>query len=419
MKNKIREHIKNPEELENLFRSDKKGFENAFNEIHSEIAGHPISEFWKIRLNHEQLNDDAMNIGIRDLWFLFIACATAGLFIKLPQVLDFDAGNYFYYEKNAGLIVFLGLSVYAFLIHTSYNTRHILITALAFFVAAVYINLLPSNSESHSVLLAYIHLPLMIWCLYGLVFTGFDIKNKSAWIDFIKYNGDLVVLLAIIAIAGGALTGLTIGLFSAIGLVIEKFYFENIVMVGMVSAPVVATFITRKYSYVIHKIAPIIANIFSPLVLITLIAFLITFVLTGKDPYNDRDFLLVFNLMLFAVIGIIVFSISEASKNKRQRFNEWTLFALSVLAVVVDLIALSAITYRLGEFGFTPNRTVILGSNILVFVNLVVIMVDLYKVNFKNKELKLLEMTVANYLPIYALWTIFVVFALPLIFSFK
>jgi hypothetical protein len=40
--------------------------------------------------------------------------------------------------------------------------------------------------------------------------------------DYIKYNSDLAILGAIILIAGGILTGVTFGLFSAIDLNIEN-----------------------------------------------------------------------------------------------------------------------------------------------------------------------------------------------------
>ena len=46
-------------------------------------------------------------------------------------------------------------------------------------------------------------------------------------------------------------------------------------------------------------------------------------------------------------------------------------------------------------------------------------MIDLFKVNFKNKEIKDAELTVAKYLPAYALWTIFVVFIVPWLFGLK
>jgi len=123
--------------------------------------------------------------------------------------------------------------------------------------------------------------------------------------------------------------------------------------------------------------------------------------------------------MLLGVMAIIVFSVSETSNNKKQRFNEMILFILSIVTLIIDLVAISAIIYRLGEFGFTPNRTAVLGSNLLIFGNLILIMLDLYRVNFNNLEISKVELRIGKYLPIYILWTIFVVFVFPFIFGLK
>jgi hypothetical protein len=118
-------------------------------------------------------------------------------------------------------------------------------------------------------------------------------------------------------------------------------------------------------------------------------------------------------------MAIIVFSVSETSEGEKQKFSELTLLVLSIITLIVDLIALSAIVYRLGEYGFSPNRTAVLGSNLLIFGNLVWIMIELYRVCCKGDDIKKVELIIARYLPVYALWTIFVTFGFPLIFGMK
>jgi len=419
MKTRIKDNIDNPEQLENIYRTDKKGFSEAFFELYPEISVYKISDFWKARLEFDNKKEDSVVLWKTDILFLLISCAIAGLLIKIPQLFNIYDEDLIFFEKNTGLIVFFGLSLFAFLTKPVFKTNQIIISLAVFIISALYINLLPSNIESDSINLAYIHLPLMIWCLYGLIYIDFDLNDKTKRMDFLRYNGDLAILGAIILIAGGITTGVTIGLFSAIDIKIEKFYFDYIVIVGLVSVPIVATWIIRIYPLITSKIAPIIANLFSPIVLVTLIIYLVSIAISGKDPYNDRDFLIVFNIMLLGVMAIVVFSISETSANKKQRFSEITLLTLSIVTLLVDMVALSAIIYRVGEFGFTPNRVAVLGSNLLIFGNLVLIMIDLHKVNFKNKSIKQVETTIANYLPIYTLWTIFVVFVVPVIFGFE
>jgi hypothetical protein len=87
--------------------------------------------------------------------------------------------------------------------------------------------------------------------------------------------------------------------------------------------------------------------------------------------------------------------------------------------VIIDLIALSAIFYRLGTYGITPNRLAVLGSNMLILVNLVLIVIDLYKVNFKKSLIREVELTIAKYLPVYLVWIIIVVFGFPVIFGMR
>lgn len=95
------------------------------------------------------------------------------------------------------------------------------------------------------------------------------------------------------------------------------------------------------------------------------------------------------------------------------------IYTLTVITLIINIITLSAILYRLGEYGLSPNRVAVLGSNILIFINLILVSVDLLKVNLLKKELKIVELTIAKFLPIYALWVFFVVFILPWIFNLK
>jgi hypothetical protein len=416
---KTRENINNPEELERLYRDDRKSFESGFEKVILEIENSELARFWKIRLDYEKASSKTKKLLWSDVLILITACLISGFLIKIPTLFDVDLQNFLFYEKNAGTIFFLGLTIYTIWTNRIFEQKKLIITILAFLIPIIYINLLPSNKNSDSINLAYIHLVLLMWCIYGLVFIGFDIKDKSKRIEFIRHNGDLAIMGALILIAGGILTEITIGLFSAINIHIQKFYMDNVVIVGLVCAPIVTKYIIENYVTLTNKIAPIIANIFSPLVLITLIIYLIAIVVSGKDPYNDRDFLLIFNIMLLGVMGIVVFSISETSIKRKQKLNEMLLFILSIITLIIDLIALSAIFYRLGEYGITPNRLAVFGSNILIFVNLVLIMIDLYKINFKKSEIEKVGLTISKYLPVYIVWILIVIFGFPLFFGMK
>ncbi len=419
MKEIIKEHINDPEKLEQLYRDDKNAFESGFEEAYAEIERSELLKFWKIRLDFAKMPEKQKKSNLTDILVLISACFIAGFLIKLPDIFNLKLADFIFYEKNAGLIVFFGLTTYVVWINRLFELKRLSLILFSFLILTIYVNFLPPVEHSASINLVYIHLPVLMWCIFGMVFIDFNLNDQLKRIEFIRYNGDLAILMALIVIAGGILTGITIGLFKAIGINIENFYMKNVVMVGAVSVPIVATYIINKYTVLTNKIAPIIANIFSPLVLLTAIIYLSALVITGKDPYNDREFLLIFNIMLIGVMAVIVFSVSETSITRKQKFNELILFSLSIITVVIDLIALSAIFYRLGTFGITPNRLAVLGSNILILVNLVLLIIDLYKVNFKKAMIREVELTIAKYLPLYLIWIIFVIIGFPLIFGLK
>jgi len=417
MTGKIKENINNPEELERLYREDKKSFELEFEKIYHEIETTEMAKFWKSRLDFGKTpGKTTIGFGM-DVLIMITICIVAGFLIKIPDLFNINVTTFHFYEKETGIIFFMGLSFYTIALNKRFSKRHVLITIAAFLISAIYINLLPDISTSASIKLVYIHMPLLMWCLYGMVYIDYDLRNLTRRVDYIKHNGELAIMGALIVISGGMLMAISIGLFQAIGIHVEKFYQNYIMIIGFVAAPVLTAFILKNYATFTNKIAPVIANIFSPLVLITLIIYLIEIPLSGKDPYNDRDFLLIFNVMLICVMAIVVFSVSETTMMRKQKFSEIVLFLLSVVTLIINLIALSAIFYRLGHFGLTPNRLAILGSNILFFINLILISIELFKISFRDSDTVKVNNTISKYLPVYLAWVLIVVFLFPVIFG--
>jgi hypothetical protein len=180
-----------------------------------------------------------------------------------------------------------------------------------------------------------------------------------------------------------------------------------------------ATYLLQNNPQLINKVSPIIAKIFTPLVFINLLVYLTAVIYTGKYPYNDRNLLLVFNVLLIGVMALILFSVAEAGKNNKGLFNLFLLFALSFLTIIINSIALAAISYRILEFGITPNRIAVLGGNILIFIHLLMVSYKLFKTVRGKAEIEAVETSIALFLPVYSIWTAIIIFVLPFIFNFK
>jgi hypothetical protein len=134
--------------------------------------------------------------------------------------------------------------------------------------------------------------------------------------------------------------------------------------------------------------------------------------------YNDRNFLLLFNILLIGVMAIILFSLSELTNNTGSKINLFILLGLAILTIIANAIALSAISFRLTEFGLSPNRLAVLGANLLMFAHLLFVSYGLIK-NLNGKAtLQDVETKIASFIPLYIIWAAFIAFALPFIFQF-
>ena len=268
-------------------------------------------------------------------------------------------------------------------------------------------------------MLAFIHLPIFLWTIFGYSFSGVNIKSSQSRIGFLRYNGDLLVMSGILILSTVLFSAITVNLFDLIGINIEIFYFQNIMIWGIAAIPIVATYLMQTNAQLINKVSPIIAKIFTPLVFINLFIYLSAMVYTKKYPYQDRNVLLLFNVLLMGVMALILFSIAEAGKATKNKFSLIVLFGLSALTLIVNAIALSAIIYRINEFGFSANRIAVLGGNLLIFINLVLVSYKLFLTSFKNGTIEEIEESIAGYLPVYAIWTGLITFLVPLLFQFK
>ncbi|MES2277178.1 MAG: hypothetical protein V4592_14210 [Bacteroidota bacterium] len=414
MTDEILTHINNPKQLEKMYRTNKVTFKRAFDTLYPELKGNTLADYWNERLNYES---DEINWGTgNESLMVIVAALVAGLIAKLPAFLHID--EEFFYSRNVGFIIFPLLSAY-FAWKNKLSTGKIAFIAGATLAGLLFINLFPDVKKSDTLILSCVHLLLFLWSVLGFAFVGEISNNGDKRLSFLKYNGDLVVMTTLILIAGAIMSAITLGLFSLIGFHIEEFYFKNIGVMGLAAAPIVGTYLTRANPQLVGKVSPVIAKLFSPLVIVMLVVYLIAIVYSGKNPYNNREFLLIFNALLIGVIALIFFCVAETAKTTENYIQTWVLFLLSVITIIVNGVALSAILFRISEWGITPNRLAVLGGNVLILINLLLVTAQLFKVLSKKSDISGVGKTIAFYLPIYFVWTIIVTFIFPLIFGFK
>lgn len=410
--NLIIENIPNPHELERMYRKEPEAFKKSLSHAWEQNPDSQVLGVWYERLYFkETVNTEKASLLQKGFLSMGILAILAGVSTRV--ILHFT-------EQQAIAPINLVFGILPFIatyfLYNNTPKKKVLYTlASLFLVSVVYLNILPLEQKD-SIILAYIHLPIFLWVLLGLAYAGNQYGISSTRLAYLKFNGEFCILYASMAISGMLLAALTMQLFSFIGLDIEEFYFRNVVLFGAAALAVVAAYLVSKNLKLAKNIAPYIARIFSPLVLVTLFVYLITVIWVGKNPFLDRDFLIAFNGILLCVLAVTIFSITESGTEEKKNISDYINFALIILALIIDSVALSAIVFRLSSYGITPNRIAVLGANILICVNLIWIILSYMRFLQNKTGPSTIQDAVTKYLPVYGLWAAFVTFTFPLIF---
>ncbi len=402
----------NPHELERLFRNDPKAFKRSFLNAWEQNPDSEVLTVWYERLHYKEIeNKEKSSLLQKGFLSMGILAILAGICTRI--IFHFVEQEVIAPINLAfGILPFMA-AYFAFKNKPNKQILYILITL--FLIAGFYLNLLPLDYND-STILVYLHLPVFLWVLVGLAFTGNDYSKGNTRLAYLKFNVEFFILYGIMAISGMLLALLTLQLFSFVALDIEEFYFRNIVLFGAASLAVVGAYLVSNNLKISKNITPYIAKIFSPLVLITLVVYLTTVLLVGNNPFMDRDFLIAFNGILFCVLAVTIFSIIESGTDEKKNLFDYINFSLIVLALIIDSVALSAIVFRLSSYGITPNRLAALGVNILIWGHLVWIMLSYIRFLRGKTASSKIQDSVTMYLPVYGLWAAIVTFTFPFLF---
>ncbi|MDX1561630.1 MAG: hypothetical protein R3305_01815 [Gammaproteobacteria bacterium] len=405
-----------PVALEALYRQDPGAFRDALSEAANAAPDATSLRVWRARLDYKEPADDTRS---GKIWRALGIGAAVGVLIRVPAIW---LGEEWYYPRLGPSLVVLSVAAYFWFEHRE-RTRLIAGSALAA-IAVIYTSLLPSPPGetglvfSDSIVMALIHLPILFWIFVGFVFTADAWRESAARIRFVRYNGELLILATLVGLGLFVFSALTVGLFQLVLDDIEELYFANIGLIGAAAVPVAATYL---YDVVFKRhtgIASVLARVFAPLFLVMTSLYLIVAFGGGQSPFVDRDFLILFNGLLIVVLGMTVFSIAERGHDARVGWFDYVNAALLVVTLIIDLIALSAILFRLTSYGLTPNRVIVLGANLVIMAHLAWIGRAYLGFVMTKQGAEAIPRAVARYLPVYGAWAALVVFAMPLVFGF-
>jgi len=411
--NGIINSLDNHPKLESLYQKDRLAFSVLLNEA---IDLKPESETlktWQARLKYNT-NSNASRTDNKLLLVIVIALL-AGIFAKFPVI--FSLSDDWFYPRFLPIILITPIILYFVNFKNGGLRNRFLLAGVAFCTLTSW--QMPENINSDSITMSQIHMPLLMLSLLGFAFVDANWRQTIKRVEYLGYLGEVFIITVLILLGGGVLTAISIGLFELIGIDISQFYMDYVIIFGLVAAPTVASYV---YDFVLNResnFANTLSSIFIPLFFITIVAYLMATIYQGKTPYNDREFLIIFNGLLLVTWAMSVFYIIGHNSLKDSKLMNIVHIGLLTSTLVVNAIALSAILYRWAELGTTPNRVAVMGANILIFIHLIRITYQCVQNNFLGNTQQSIESTIASFLPIYSLWSVVVVVVLPIAFNFR
>ena len=318
--------------------------------------------------------------------------------------------------RNLSLFVLPFLAAY-FARRRQLDTRQWLLTAVPFVLAALVVNLYPWGTDSDTEVLVAAHLPVFLWFVVAFPYMGGTLRSHERRMDFVRFTGEWFIYYVLIALGGGVLMGLTGAILEPTGVDVDRVA-EWVVPSGAAGAVIVAAWLVESKQRVVENMAPVLTMLFTPLFAVMLAATAVVYAVTGLGDAFDRDLVSVFDALLIVVLALVLYGMSARDPSTSPNWMDRIQLVAVVSALVLDLMVLGAMVARIGDVGFSPNRTAALGINIVLLVNLAGAAWLSARFLTGRTRLHRLERWQTTYLPVFALWAAAVVVILPPLFSF-
>jgi hypothetical protein len=319
--------------------------------------------------------------------------------------------------RNATLFVLPFLAGY-FARRRQLHVRQWVLTAVPFVLAAVVVNLYPWDADSSTEALVALHLPVVLWFAVAYPYMGGTVRSHERRMDFVRFTGEWFIYYVLIALGGGVLMGLTAGILEPTGVDVERIA-EWVLPSGAAGAVIVAAWLVASKQRVVENMAPVLTMLFTPLFAVMLAGAAVVYAVTGLGGAFDRELLTVFDALLVVILALVLYGMSAREPSTSPEWMDGIQLVAVVSALVLDVMVLGSMIARIGELGFTPNRTAALGLNLVLLVNLAGAAFLSARFLRRRTRFHRLERWQTTYLPVFALWAAVVVVILPPLFAFS
>lgn len=341
---------------------------------------------------------------------LFIIVLVSQLIIsQIPTLLGYPFGDHtmLFYGLNLPFLMLLFLALYLV------KERKYLAGYLSFLgILALLMNLqfsMTGTEEAQTKILALIHLPLLLVVSLALPTQKGTLQERMS--RHVRLTGEVLLLTFLLACAVFVVTMLTFVLFETVGVNAEDRLAPFVVTGILPLLPLSARYLLQSRRNQIASLTRLLATIFLPVITVVMITFL-TALVVGRLPITeDRNLLLVIDVLLALVLMMILYATDLLESEQTTPFHRIVLITAALAAIGIDLFALIAIGGRFLQYGLSPNRLAVLAENLLLLANLGSLAVTLLR---RRSFMRIQSI----FMVIYALWFLIVVLLFGPVFGY-
>lgn len=382
-----------------------------------EFAREHSDRLWK-QLVIGSTGQEGATLGTTDAAAAFGFAVLAAVLMKAPAIFGIQwPSDVSFYLRNVCLLVLPALVGY-FVWKRRLPRSTVLGLLVVFAGAVLFANAYPFHPSGYTELLTGLHLPIALWLAVGVAYAGGQWHDWARRMDFIRWSGELFIYYVLIALGGGVLMAVMAMIFDTIGIRAQPFFDSWLLPCGAAGAVIVASWLAEAKQSVIENMAPVLSRLFTPLFAGVLLAFIVALLARGGGIDINRNTLIAFDLLLAVVLGLLLYGVSARDFEAPPGVMDVLQVLLLICALVADAVALWAISARISEFGWTPNRVAALGENMILLVNLAWSAVLYARFLRRRAPFSALERWQTAYLPVYAVWAAVVVIIFPPLFGY-
>lgn len=290
------------------------------------------------------------------------------------------------------------------------------LAAGAAYVLLLFPRIWPRLFQEQYLSLMVLHLGLLAWAGVGLVALARGDGREQRFAFLVK-SLEAAVVAGLLAIAGGLFTAITFGLFNALGIqppewVVRLFLAGGGGLIAVVAVALVydprATPAQQSFDEGLSKLVALLMRLLLPLAVGVLVVYLGFIPFNWRQPFENRDVLLIFNALLFAVVALLMGATPVYGVELGERAQTWLrrgVIALAGLTLLVGVYALAAILYRTANGRITPNRLLFIGWNVVNIAILAILLIGQARAG-RPRWLGAVQRTFAVGIVLYLVWAV-------------